>query len=83
MILVKVRLAVVFLIEVQNRTFIFITFDVTIRLVTAINAIIKPIAVPLIRNARLVRHAFELIIVAEFAASFIIAFRTIADVVTS
>lgn len=62
---------------------VFFAFDVATRLVTPIDAIFEPITIPLIRNARLVRNTFKLIVVAEFAIGFIIAIRTVRDVVTS
>lgn len=82
-ILFKARLSVIFLIQVQNRSFIFFAVDVTARLITAISTILKTIAIPLVRNAFFIRHTFEFIVVAEFTIDFIFTIGTVTNVIAS
>jgi hypothetical protein len=82
--LLGARLRVVFVVEVENRALIILAaFNLTISLVAAVHAIIHAVAVPLVRNALLVRDAFELVVVAELALALVLPARAIADVIAS
>lgn len=84
MVLLGARLRVVFVVEVENRALIILAaFNLTISLVAAVHAIIYAVAVPLVRNALLVRDAFELVVVAELAVALVLPARAIADVIAS
>jgi hypothetical protein len=77
-------LRVVFVVEVENRALIILAaLDLAISLVAPIHAIVDAVAVPLVRNALLVRDAFELVVVAEFAVALVLPARAIADVIAS
>lgn len=84
MVLLGARLRVVFVVEVENRALIILAaFNLTISLVAAVHAIIYAVAVPLVRNALLVRDAFELVVVAELAVTLVLPARAVADVIAS
>jgi hypothetical protein len=83
-VLLRTRLRVIFLIEVQHGMFIiFATFYVATSLVTSIDAIIDAITKPFIGDAPLIRNAFEFVVVAEFAVAFILSSGAVADVIAS
>lgn len=79
----RVTRFVIFVVQVENRAFVFFTLNLAVRLVAAIVAVANAIAKPFVRDALLVRHTFELIVVAKLAVFFILAVRTIANVIAS
>lgn len=82
-IVVLLRRLVIFLVKVQNRSVFFFALNAAARLIAPVIAILYPIAHPLIGNAFLVRHAFELIVVAKLAVFLVVAGWAIANIIAS